>query len=103
MDPGGDGLEVIVGEVTENDVALVGESEEGPKVTPDVADPAFLCELRLCPCGVHKSPLEVCPTDEEQTGIEPGYVQGPAPAFGHRCRAGVLVGRDDQAYAHASG
>jgi hypothetical protein len=101
MGAGGDAQEVVVGEVTDDDIALLGQTSDRSDIRSEVCRTSFLDKAGLGPRTIFEASLEVAPADEKQAPVDAGTVQGTTGELGHGTRAGPLVGEDDHADSHA--
>jgi len=101
VDAGGDAQQVIVGEVTDDDVALLGQSADRSHVRVDVGRKSFLDEAGRGPRATFETPLEVAAVDKEQPGIDADRPEGAAVQLGNGSGAGPLVCKNHQTHSHA--
>jgi hypothetical protein len=100
IDTGGHTQEVVVGEVTDDDVARVGQRSHRPDIRAKMCGSSLFDQPRRGPVMPGETPFEVATTDEEQPSVDPGVMKSAAGEFGNGTRSGPLVGKDDQTYPH---
>jgi hypothetical protein len=92
--------QVVVGEVTDDDVALLGQGSDCPDIRSKMGQTSFLDKAGLGPPATSEASLEVATTDKEQPSVDPVLVEGTTAELGHGTCAGPLVSEYDHAHLH---
>jgi len=100
VDTGDYAQEVVVGEVADDDVAIIGQSACSQEIRSKMCRSSFLDEGGFGPRHAGETPLEVTAADEEQARVDSRAVQGTTVELGHSARAAPLVGENDHANSH---
>jgi ornithine carbamoyltransferase len=98
---GSDAQEVVVGEMTDDDVTVFGQSGDRLEIRSEMRRLSFLDEAGHGPRERLETPIEVATADKEQPRVDPGTVEGTTVELGHGSRAGPFVREDDHADLHA--
>ncbi len=91
---------VVVGEVTDDDVALVGQGSHCSDIRSKMGQISFLDKAGLGPPATAEASLEVAPANEEQARVDAGTVQGTTVELSDSACAGPLVGKNNHADSH---
>jgi hypothetical protein len=94
LDTGNHAQEVVVGEVTDDDVGLQRQAFDGSEVCAELGWCPIFDEPGNRPRLIRETALEVASADEEQPGVDHGTAESAAIEFGYSRCSSPFAGMD---------